>query len=67
VKQLQRIRMGPIKLGKLTRGKSRELTPEEIAALRKHCGELGAAKSKRTKSRTSKARGGGHGSRPKRS
>ena len=61
VKQLQRIRMGPIKLGKLTRGKSRELSPAEIAALRKHCGELGAAKSKRTKSRQSKARGGGHG------
>ena len=58
VKQLQRIRMGPIKLGKLARGKSRELSADEIQALRKHCKLLDAARDRRAKDSRSRARGG---------
>jgi pseudouridine synthase len=40
VKRLVRVRMGPIRLGRLPRGKARALRSEEVAALRRHCQEL---------------------------
>ena len=50
VKRLVRVRMGPLKLGRLPRGKARPLRSEEIAALRKHCRELAAGPRTRSRS-----------------
>jgi len=40
VKRLVRVRMGPLRLGRLGRGQSRALRADEIRALRKHISEL---------------------------
>jgi len=40
VKKLVRVRMGPLKLGRLETGKSRPLRPDEIRALKAHVGSL---------------------------
>ncbi len=40
VKRLVRVRVGPIRLGKLPRGAARSLTAAEIQTLRAHCAEL---------------------------
>jgi len=63
VKKLVRVRMGPIRLGRLARGKARPLRSEEIAALRSHCRELEAHKDpdKRRGSRGSRGRAAGAG------
>lgn len=53
VKRLVRIRLGPLRLGRLPRGRARPLRGDEVAALRKHCRELTA----RTPARLGKTRG----------
>ena len=40
VKRLRRVRMGPIRLGRLGRGAARPLNDEEVRALRDHCRRL---------------------------
>ena len=40
VKRLVRVRVGPIKLGRMPRGAVRRLTPAEVQALRDHCAGL---------------------------
>ena len=40
VKRLVRVRMGPLRLGRLARGQSRALRADEIRALRQHVSEL---------------------------
>ena len=56
VKRLLRVRIGPLRLGRLTRGKSRPLRPDEVSALRKHCKELASSSSPR-KGRRPRGRG----------
>jgi 23S rRNA pseudouridine2605 synthase len=40
VRKLVRVRIGPLRLGRLPRGKARRLRPEEVRALRAHAAEL---------------------------
>lgn len=47
VKKLVRVRMGPIRLGRLARGKVRPLRDDEVSMLRKHCRELVARRESR--------------------
>ena len=56
VKRLRRVRMGPIRLGRLHRGKARELTATEIADLRRHVRDLDKRKASGEAARTSRAR-----------
>ena len=42
VKRLVRVRLGPLRLGRLARGRARPLRSDELAALRKHCRQLAA-------------------------
>lgn len=62
VKRLVRVRMGPLRLGRLARGKARPLRSDEIAALRKHCREQTARAAKPGASRPQRGRrrGSGH-------
>jgi 23S rRNA pseudouridine2605 synthase len=56
VKRLVRVRMGPLRLGRLARGKARPLRRDEIAALRKHCRELEARAPARAEARWQRTR-----------
>ena len=47
VKRLVRVRMGPLRLGSLARGKVRRLRPEEIRSLREHARRLAEGKPRR--------------------
>jgi 23S rRNA pseudouridine2605 synthase len=38
VVELERVEIGPLSLGRLKRGSFRELTPEEVASLRRYVG-----------------------------
>ncbi|MCP5060593.1 MAG: rRNA pseudouridine synthase [bacterium] len=40
VQRLRRTRMGPLKLGRLARGRARELTADEVRSLHEHAGRL---------------------------
>jgi len=51
VVQLVRVRLGPLRLGRLPRGEARSLRRDEIAALRKHVAELRSAPAKRRRRR----------------
>jgi len=44
VKKLVRVRMGPLRLGRLAAGKARPLRPDEIRALKQHVQELGGGR-----------------------
>lgn len=44
VKRLVRVRMGPLRLGRLAKGGLRELRPDEVEALRAHAAQLAARK-----------------------
>jgi 23S rRNA pseudouridine2605 synthase len=56
VKRLVRVRLGPLRLGRLARGKARPLRGEEVAALRKHCRELVASAPAKTGRRGRRSR-----------
>lgn len=47
VKRLERVRMGPLSLGRLERGAARPLRREEIERLREHCRSLALARDRR--------------------
>jgi len=57
VKRLRRVRMGPIRLGRLARGAARPLGDDEVTALREHCRRL----RRRGPARTRKPRSAGAG------
>ena len=56
VKKLVRVRMGPIRLGRLARGEVRPLRDDEVATLRKHCRELTAQRQPRARGRRPRRR-----------
>jgi 23S rRNA pseudouridine2605 synthase len=51
VKKLARVRMGPLRMGRLARGEARPLEDAEIKALRKHREELEAKRTARPRGR----------------
>jgi len=53
VKRLRRVRMGPVRLGKLARGAARPLAEDEVAALREHCRGLRGSRTRRPRRRRS--------------